>query len=45
MGKAGSLCGFFLFFPGRKIQYSCDRGTVALELHAGESNAPAFIVG
>jgi len=38
MGNAGSLCGFFFFFPGRKIQYSCDSGTVALELYAGESS-------
>lgn len=37
MGNAGCLCVFlFLFFPGRKTQYSSDSGTVALELDAGE---------
>ena len=37
-GKCWKSMWFFLFFPGRKIQYSCDSGTVALELYAGESS-------
>ena len=33
----------FSYFPGRKIPYSCDSGTVALELDAGESSPSSSV--